>query len=61
MWLLGIYTLLVAVSETMAVGMLFLAERWLTDYSSIVFVTSIFVALIVPWFIAVRLTEGWEK
>ena len=60
MWLIGTYMLLVVVFQAAAVGLLFVTERLLPDFSNVVFVTAIFAGLILPWFVAVRVAERWE-
>jgi hypothetical protein len=61
MWLLGIYTILFVVFEIVAVGLLFVFDKVVPDVASIVFMVALLAGFVIPWPIAVRVTEGWDK
>ena len=60
MWLLGMYSLLFVVFEILAVGLLFAFENIAPAAASPVFMGALLAGFVIPWPIAVRLTEGWD-
>jgi hypothetical protein len=61
MWLLGIYGILVIVSEALSVGLLYLFNLILPSAADAVFMAALLAGFVLPWPVAVRITDGWEK
>jgi hypothetical protein len=61
MWLLGMYTILFVVAEGVAVGLLWALSQIAPAAADPVFMAALLAGFVVPWPIAVRLTDGWDK
>ncbi len=61
MWLLGIYTVIFVICEVFAVGLLYVFDKVVPDLASVVFLFALLAGFVIPWPIAVRVTEGWDK
>ena len=57
MWLLLIYSIFVGLGVLGSVALLFVFEKISPDFSGIIFILALFAALIVPWPLAVWMTE----
>lgn len=61
MWLLAVYGILFVVAEVLSVGLLFLFESIMPSAANAVFMIALLAGFVLPWPLAVRLTDGWEK